>query len=214
MLRASQLAGTERESQRQLGRRYLKLADRYVREACSRPCLIVVMGLMGTGKSTLARALAAELGIEAVRTDEVRRELFPEAGDAAPFGVGKYSAEGRRRVYDETLRIAAERLSAGNSVILDGTFSTAADRELAYDSALRRGADVVMIRCNCPREVAIDRIEARLAQEEPDASEARPEHYDRQAAAWEPSRVDDTLCVVDTTASITEQLGVAFEALE
>lgn len=213
LLRAQQLDGDQRDAQRHLGENYLRLADGYLREAAARPVLIVVMGLMGSGKSTLARALSGELGIDVIRTDEVRNELFPPTGCEESFGAGKYSAESRKRVYEEVVYRAAVKLSFGVSVILDGTFASAADRMLAVERGRAVGTDVQMIRCECPRDVAIERIGARLAQAEPDASEARPEHYDRQAAAWEAGPEDDETCVVDTTASIVEQLGTVFEAL-
>jgi len=213
MLRATQLSGDDRVSQRQLGKRYLDLADRYLREIDARPVLVVVSGLMGTGKSTLARTLSTELEIEMIRTDEVRSKLFPVVGGNDAFGRGKYSLEARRRVYDEVLRRATERLSSGVSVILDGTYTRAADRELALQRGRQLGSDVLSVQCVCPREVAIERIQTRLRQVEPDASEARPEMYDRQAAEWETSSDRGSTCTVETTESIAEQLGVVFESL-
>lgn len=212
MLRSTQLAGDDRDSQRRIGDRYLKLADRYLGESGIRPSLIIVSGLMGTGKSTLARALSAELGAEIIRTDEVRNELFPAQGEPEPFGQGKYSAEGRRRVYEEASRRAAERLSRGVPIILDGTFASIADRDLAMRAGRDVNADVLTVRCVCPREIALERIGARLRQTVPDASEARPEFYDRQAALWETGVDEESTCVVETTASISEQLGMVFEA--
>jgi len=213
ILRSTQLSGDDRTAQSDLGRRYLDLADRYLREIDARPVLVVVTGLMGSGKSTLARALAAELGFETIRTDEIRNELFPAGDGSEPFGRGKYSPEARNRVYEEVLKRAAERLSAGVSVALDGTYIRAADRECALQRGRERGADVLAVECVCPREVAIERIRSRLRQFEPDASEARPELYDQQAAQWETSSEAGATCIVDTTDSIVEQLGLVFESL-
>lgn len=41
--------------------------------------LIIVCGLPGTGKSTLAKHLSSDLGGEVLRTDIIRRELFKSA---------------------------------------------------------------------------------------------------------------------------------------
>ncbi len=40
-----------------------------------RPCLVLLAGLPGTGKSTLARGLAERAGFTVIRSDEVRKEL-------------------------------------------------------------------------------------------------------------------------------------------
>jgi predicted kinase len=213
LLRSIQLTGDDRDAQRRVGNQYLQLAERYLRESGARPCLIVVSGLMGSGKSTLAGALAAELGAEIIRTDEIRSELFPARGDEERFGEGKYSIDGRDRVYEEALRRAGERISSGVSVVLDGTFTSAAARTRAMARGRELNADALTVRCVCPREIAIERIGTRLRQTVPDASEARPEHYDRQAALWENGSDDEATCIVDTTSSVAEQLETVFEAL-
>ena len=51
-------------------------------ERGQRPCLVLVGGLPGTGKSTLARALASHAGFEVVRSDQVRKELADATGAA------------------------------------------------------------------------------------------------------------------------------------
>ncbi len=58
---------------------YLDLADDYASQL-GPPHLIVLGGLMGSGKTTLANALAEALGCEVLRTDLIRREMFGPAG--------------------------------------------------------------------------------------------------------------------------------------
>src|SRR5262249_8947503 len=80
----------EKAAERAAG--YFDLACRYA-TPLRRPTLIVVMGLAGTGKTSLARAVAGELGLRVVSTDAVRQELFGGEKGAAAYGEGAYSAE-------------------------------------------------------------------------------------------------------------------------
>jgi hypothetical protein len=59
-----------------MARRYFDLACRYATplKECT---VIAVAGLSGTGKSSLARAIAGELGLQVVASDELRHQLFP-----------------------------------------------------------------------------------------------------------------------------------------
>lgn len=62
-LRADQLTGSEREAAAEASARHLEFANSYV-QRWARPLVIVVGGLSGTGKSTLAAKLADSLGCE------------------------------------------------------------------------------------------------------------------------------------------------------
>lgn len=213
ILRAAQVPAESHDEQRRLAERYLALGDRYLREVDARPVLILVTGLMGTGKATLARAIAAELVIEMLRTDEIRDELFPTTRGSNAFGVGRYSPEAHARVYEDILRRASEALSNGRSIILDGTYTKASDRELALERRRAAEADVLAVECVCPREVAMERIQTRLRQPTPDASEARPEWYDRQVAQRDTPEDSIPTCSVDTTESLAAQTATVTAAL-
>jgi predicted kinase len=212
-LRAEQLSGEARQAQINRCKQYLRLANRYVHAAGTRPLLLVVTGLMGTGKSTLARLLAEELGTEIISTDEVRNELIPAGSGSDAFGEGRYRPESRVRVYKELIRRAADRLSVGTSVILDGTFLRGIDRDAAVRIGREVKADVFVVECVCPPDTAMERIRARLSQIEPAASEARPELYNSQAAERlrEGNRSIDLR--VDTTVSPTAQAAHLLDAL-
>ncbi|MFC6734896.1 AAA family ATPase, partial [Halolamina salina] len=75
--------------------------------------LVLVCGLPGTGKSTVAERIAELLPARMLRTDVVRKELFPEP---------TYEAEESAAVYDELFDRARDRLDAGEHVVLDATF--------------------------------------------------------------------------------------------
>jgi aminoglycoside phosphotransferase family enzyme/predicted kinase len=208
-LRSRQLAGAARLEATEKSRAYLSIADQS-RAAGEGPLLLAVGGLMGTGKSTLARALAESLGLERLATDDIRLELFGASNRPQGFEQGGYSPERRAQVYEEMLRRAEARLARGVSVALDATFSTAATREAVRKLAERRKARFLPIICQCPAEVARERIAARRAAGG-DASEARPELLDAQRRAFEPP--DAAALPLDTTRDLSSQQEAVFRRL-
>jgi predicted kinase len=182
----------------------VELADRYAAALGPAP-LIVVRGLMGSGKSTVARALAERIGAEYLSTDEVRRERFGASDTPAEFGGGNYTPDKRQRVYDELWSRAAERLAAGLAVVLDGTFLAGADQRRAVEVATARKLPVLLVNCTCPPEVAKERITRRLAFGG-DASEARPELFDAQQARDEPTPAELPAISIDTVLPLETNL--------
>jgi predicted kinase len=158
-------------------RQYLELAQEYEKEFASKQ-IIVVRGLMGTGKTTVAAAIAGRLGAEHLMTDRIRRDLFNGADDRPHYGDGRYSDDYRLRVYTEMFRRAEALLQSGSTVVLDGTFLSSRLRMFAHSLARRHGANCAILRCNCPRDVAMERIAHRKDNDV--LSEARPELFDQQ----------------------------------
>lgn len=175
--------------------------------------LFVMRGLMGTGKSTLAAALALETASERFRTDDVRRELFGDSPQDASFGGGKYGPEQKRLVYEEVLRRCERRLCDGESVIADGMFLDDESLRRAAEVAATTGAHLVVVECRCSAEVAKRRISVRLGTTT-DSSEARPDMYDIQAASV--CAVPATLrCIsIDTELPVEEQLALFWDGLQ
>ena len=69
-------------------RSYLELAAQFLRPRSCR--LIAIGGLSGTGKSTLAAALAPCLGARVLRSDVIRKRLFGVAPENATAGERLY----------------------------------------------------------------------------------------------------------------------------
>ena len=107
-------------------RSYLDLAAQFLRpQPC---CLVVIGGLSGTGKSTLAAALAPSLGARVLRSDVVRKRLSGVAPETR-LPASAYTSEASRRVYDTLRRRAADALAAGYSVIIDAVSLKPAERQ-------------------------------------------------------------------------------------
>jgi predicted kinase len=164
--------------------------------------MVVVFGLMGSGKSSRSRALGASLNWPVIHSDAVRKTLAGvKPTDRVPveFGQGIYNEDFSTRTYDEMLCIAEAHLVAGKSVILDGSYKRSAERARVRRLAQDQGAQVVFVYCECPPAVARERLGIRLT--DPEAiSDGRVELFADQARDFDPFTPEDRpLLRLDTT---------------
>lgn len=168
------------------------LACRYAGEDRP-PVLVVVSGLSGTGKSTIAGQLAQALSARVLSTDRIRKELHgagPTERHSAPLEQGIYSEEATRRTYAALAERAGGLLRSGHPVIADGTFSRAWQRELLTAVAERAGALRFLLELRAdPAE-----IRRRLDLRRSDASAVSDADWPiflAQRAGWEPIDLPD-----------------------
>lgn len=150
----------EREEAAARAENFFDLARRYA-SRLKKPTAIVVGGLSGTGKTTVARAIAGELGLRALSSDATRQSLFGAAKKRAAYGAGAYTAEANRLTYRKMIEAASESLNSGRSVILDATFREAAALATARSMADEAGARWRLIECRLAPELVRLRLEAR-----------------------------------------------------
>ena len=161
---------------------------------------------MGTGKSTAARHAAAPLGAIVVRTDAVRKRLggVPlRERVATTFGEGLYTPEMGRRTYGETARLADELLRAGWPVIVDGSFSHAAERGEARAVADRHGLPFAVLWCDAPDEALVERLRSRSA-DGPEVSDGREELLAEHRARYESPAHEPGVIRLDTAGEADE----------
>jgi predicted kinase len=164
--------------------------------------IVVVFGLMGTGKSSRARALAKTLGWPVIHSDVVRKNLAglrPTDRVQVDFGQGIYNEDFSTQTYTEMLRQAREQLAKGRSVILDGSYKRSQERERVRQLAKELGARVAFVYCECPPAVARERLGIRLS--DPEAiSDGRVELFESQAQDFDSFMLEDRpLLRLDTT---------------
>ncbi len=193
---ASMVASDERgepRSRRQAAaeaRRFFLLALASERRAMLPPVVVAVGGLIGAGKTTVARHLAAELTAPVVDADRTRKHLLGVATKkqvhVAPFS-GAYRTEFSRDVYAEVLRRARVVLDSGRPVVIDASFRSRAARTAAR--RLARGNDVPFhfVECYAPAEICRQRLELRARRT--NVSDGRLEIFDDFAARWQ--KVDE-----------------------
>lgn len=160
--------------------------------------LVLVCGHPGTGKSTVAERVAERLDGRLLRTDVVRKELFPEP---------EYTSTETASVYDELFERAGEVAASGSHVVLDGTFRQKALRERAAAVAADAGVTFRLVRVTCEEETVRERIRARAD----DPSDADFAIHQKLKAEFEPLERDDHL-VVDNSRTLEETLDAVDEA--
>ena len=150
--------------------------------------LVVVCGLPGVGKSTVARQVADRIDAAVLRSDAVRKALHPDP---------TYSAEETAAVYDALLSRAEERLDRGESVVLDATFADAQFRTAAVELGADAAAEHTLVCVECDRVVAERRIRERDG-----ISDADVDVYRQFADAFDP--VEMEALVVDNSGDERE----------
>ncbi|MRH87623.1 AAA family ATPase [Nocardia sp. SYP-A9097] len=179
--------------------RHIELALGHLEEGAVR--MVLIGGLPGTGKSTVARELADRTGAEVISTDGLRAALRAcgvITGTSGDYGAGAYQPAARAVVYAELLEQAGIRLERGVSVILDASWLDADDRAGAAEIAKRTHAYLLQLHCVCPRELATTRMEHRTHT----TSDATPDIAKAMAAVadpWPGAAVVDTGAPLDDT---------------
>lgn len=133
--------------------------------------LVAIGGLSGSGKSSLARRLACDLGpapgARIVRSDVLRKQM---AGVPLETRLPEraYSAEASSKVYNAMDRTALTLLGSGHAVIADAVFARRSERDGIEQVARQANVAFVGLWLDAALQSRIDRVDAREA----DASDA------------------------------------------
>lgn len=202
MLNDPSIAPEEKQQVNRTARDYFDLAWSYTR---SKPVLFITSGLVGTGKTTVACALARKLGLVVISSDITRKQLagiLLTENRLDEFGTGIYTPEYTRRTYQKMFSEAKEILVGGDSVILDASFSKAVERLKAEELARKSRADFMVVECILDEEA----IRGRLAERERQGSisDAREDVFESQKRLFEPlTEIPNGYhIVVDTSQSV------------
>lgn len=150
-------------------RLYLALAELCLTRR--RPALILMHGLPGSGKTTVAQHALERLQAIRIRSDVERKRIFGlEALDASD-GQALYTQEATQRTYDHLLALAGQGLEAGFPVIVDAAFLREAERSAFRTLAAQRQVPFAILSVEAGDATLRDRILQRQASAD-DASEA------------------------------------------
>jgi uncharacterized protein len=180
----TEIPAKERAHALQLARAHWLLALVELAQPRDKPCMLLIGGLPGSGKTTLARRLAEMGNFHVLRSDVIRKELsgVPEQESMrSGFDSGIYTPDWDKRVYRECLRRAETLLWEGQRVIVDASFRKEEYRRLFLDAAVRWGVPGWLLLCEAPMAV----LQQRVGQRQGDASDADAGICATAAARWE-----------------------------
>jgi predicted kinase len=211
-LRALELPGRDPERARSEAeaRQLVGLGHRFAWRA-RRPLLLVISGVAGSGKTTLARRLAEISGWPYVSSDLTRKRLAG-LGPTERGSERHYSPELTARTYAEMGSAARSELARHGCAIVDATFHRRSERAAFRDRLGDPSGPLLVVDCTAPAEILFER--ARRRRLEPDrVSDAGGEVVRRPLAELEPA--DEGWYgerVELSTARPVEQLVVEVEA--
>jgi uncharacterized protein len=169
--------GAESEARELLG-----LGHRFAWRA-RRPLLLVISGVTGTGKSTLARAVSDLSGWTHISSDLTRKRL---AGLPATERGGEaiYSHDMTMRTYVELGGAAREELERNGGVIVDATFHRGDERAAFLEGLAGGWGRLVLVECMASPDALKSRARAR--EHDPQSvSDATTEVLARQLAEYQ-----------------------------
>jgi uncharacterized protein len=154
-----------KEGSKETASRYYRLSSEYTKPKQGK--IVLMSGLSGSGKSTVASKLARESGAIQIRSDAVRKHLGGVALDEKG-NQSLYSSEMTEKTYDRLLTLGTTLASQGYTVILDAKYDRQALRAPVIEQAQAKGIAIEILYCEASEDVLRDRI----AQRQGDISDA------------------------------------------
>ena len=170
---------------------YYHLAWEYSRSHQGK--LIMMSGVSGSGKTTVARQLARSLKAIHIRSDAVRKHLsdtpLEESGDPSI-----YTTEMTQKTYGRLLELGTKLASLGFTVILDAKYDRRSLRNPVITQAQHTQIPIEIVYCTAPDQVLRDRILARTG----DISDATVDLLESQKKAFEAFTEEEKLLVKES----------------
>ncbi len=185
-IRSTQVLSSDRSEYAATSHRYLAIARRAA--APRRRMLLLMHGLSGSGKTSLAQVVVEQIGAIRIRSDVERKRLSGLASGARRRGLlerGIYDSASTRATYLHLVQLARQILEADFPVVVDAANLQAWQREIFRSQARAQAVPFLILSCHASEEILFKRLQARQASAA-DASDAGPLVLRHQLATCEP----------------------------
>lgn len=214
--RETEVSAGEREKSRTRAIQHGQLALSYATNG-SGPTVLIVMGRIGSGKSTVADRLADALGWERYASDRIRKAQagIPVTQRSDPTERKRlYTDDMTRTTYAIMLKQALERAKRNQSTILDATFAGRSRRERLRHALRAAGIPYRFIELKAPEHLLRERLRQRDRAGNQE-SDARLVDFEKINAGYQAPDALEDAChhPVDATGSLDEILGAIYRHL-
>ena len=110
-----------------------------------KPVIVAVIGLIGSGKSSVAREIAKHIGATVIESNDIRIEL-------------RRQSESYERVWAIAENASVEVVKQGGNVILDSDFVDEKKRASVREKARKAGVRLVFVHTHCNLDVMVGRV--------------------------------------------------------
>ncbi|RME03868.1 MAG: gluconate kinase [Planctomycetota bacterium] len=141
-----------------------------------KPKHIVLYGLMGTGKSTLASHLLKNFPLSYKNTDQLRKQrhhLAPDTKVYEEYGKGIYSKQHSLELYQDLANFVKRKDQLARATLLDGSFS-----DPRYWAFFSPSCHLVKVLLTAPEDAILARLKKR--ESEPSISDGRESIFAQQ----------------------------------
>ncbi|MEB3281504.1 MAG: AAA family ATPase [Lyngbya sp.] len=201
MLDEPEISDDKKQEIQQEAGLYYQLAWKYTRQKLGR--ILIMSGLSGSGKSTVARQLARRINGIQIRSDAVRKHL-------GGIGLNErgteelYTEEMTQKTYERLLELGLILASQGFTVILDAKYDRLQLREKVIKECESHQLPLNILQCVAPVEVLRSRLESRSG----DITDATVDLLESQQQQAEPFTQQEKAYVtsINTTQDVEKQL--------
>ena len=163
--------------------------------------VVVVCGLPGVGKTTIAKDLAPLINAVVLSSDKIRKELIPNP---------TYKRQERKLIYNVLLIIAKYLHKSGINCILDATFNTENSRKEMMKKIGLFQEQVCIVECICRDDIVISRLKDRKN----DYSDADVSIYKKMKRIYEPIKQKHIIINTNQQAPKTNAKEIASQILK